>query len=912
MAIYNGSDKRLQYLFTNGCKVISGYYYNGNFYKESSHTTLITGSTDSVYIDVSTTKLYLYNSSSYDEVGSGSSTLGGLTDVDITTPTDGQALIYDSANSRWVNGAGGGSSTLDGLTDVNITTPTNGQVLSYDSTNSEWVNTNGGGICHVISGYYNNGIFYEDQSYTTAITGDVDNLYIDLNTTTLYMYDGANYKIVETDTTGGEGTAGHRETITLAANASIVKTFEELGITQRGYYLIGMASTHAEYSGGWKWFGYLSYSGTYTSSYPSTYLKYIDNYNTNVTLQESAKTLTFQNTNGTWSMTYSLEVLPLHPKFNIGDGGYYEDVNINANSSAVRTLTELNILEKGVYFISFIAPATNYWCLGYLVFKNSTESYAQSTYVSMQSNGSSISYSESNRTLTFSNNSAWATTWRIEVLSLHPKINTVAESNLTDLKDVTITTPTNGQALIYDSANSKWVNGNVSSGSSSLAGLTDVTLTAPTNGQVLSYDSANSVWINSNGGGVCHVVSGYYNNGTFYEDQSYTTAITGSVDNLYIDLNSNKLYLYDGSNYIEVSSQSSGAREADGYTCDLLLENTSLTPASGDSQITKDYTLSHSIDSYDAVLVQGYLFVNNSGVGNIESLLIFKSDYYARCTNQTDTVAWAFVLNATVTRGVNPTRRLSFGFTDSTHIRTLSTRVSDEEPMLYKVYGLRFAGNGTVGTRINTSIESNQTVTYTCADLGIKEKGCYFISITSGHNAWMEYLGYFFFSNTVYGYTTSGLFNIHSAYLSVTFTDSTSTFSITNTSNYGESHTIEVLPLHPKIEVPKHTYSTTEQVVGTWIDGKPIYEKTVDLGYLANNGTIYVNHDISNIGDVVSLQGIAKNGNGITIPLPFISTSSLSYCVQLSSNTTQIFTITGTDRSGFYAYALIQYTKTTD
>lgn len=40
--------------------------------------------------------------------GGGSSTLAGLTDVTLTTPTDGQALIYDSATDKWVNGAGGG------------------------------------------------------------------------------------------------------------------------------------------------------------------------------------------------------------------------------------------------------------------------------------------------------------------------------------------------------------------------------------------------------------------------------------------------------------------------------------------------------------------------------------------------------------------------------------------------------------------------------------------------------------------------------------------------------------------------------------------------------------------------------------------------------------------------------------
>ena len=40
--------------------------------------------------------------------GGGSSTLAGLTDVDISSPTNGQALVYDANEAKWKNGAGGG------------------------------------------------------------------------------------------------------------------------------------------------------------------------------------------------------------------------------------------------------------------------------------------------------------------------------------------------------------------------------------------------------------------------------------------------------------------------------------------------------------------------------------------------------------------------------------------------------------------------------------------------------------------------------------------------------------------------------------------------------------------------------------------------------------------------------------
>lgn len=41
--------------------------------------------------------------------GGGSTTLSGLTDVDISTPTDGQTLVYNATSGKWENGSGGGA-----------------------------------------------------------------------------------------------------------------------------------------------------------------------------------------------------------------------------------------------------------------------------------------------------------------------------------------------------------------------------------------------------------------------------------------------------------------------------------------------------------------------------------------------------------------------------------------------------------------------------------------------------------------------------------------------------------------------------------------------------------------------------------------------------------------------------------
>ena len=71
--------------------------------------------------------------------GGGSSTLAGLNDVNISSPTDGQALVYDNATGKWVNRAGGGgSSTFAGLNDVDVAGVANKDIIRYNSTTQKY------------------------------------------------------------------------------------------------------------------------------------------------------------------------------------------------------------------------------------------------------------------------------------------------------------------------------------------------------------------------------------------------------------------------------------------------------------------------------------------------------------------------------------------------------------------------------------------------------------------------------------------------------------------------------------------------------------------------------------------------------------------------------------------------------
>lgn len=75
-------------------------------------------------------------------VSSVSISLSQLADVNVASPTGGQALVYDATNNKWVNGTiQTGVSSLSSLSDVLLSSLQHNQVLVYDSNAAKWVNT---------------------------------------------------------------------------------------------------------------------------------------------------------------------------------------------------------------------------------------------------------------------------------------------------------------------------------------------------------------------------------------------------------------------------------------------------------------------------------------------------------------------------------------------------------------------------------------------------------------------------------------------------------------------------------------------------------------------------------------------------------------------------------------------------
>jgi len=116
--------------------------------------------------------------------------------------------------------------------------------------------------------------------------------------------------------------------------------------------------------------------------------------------------------------------------------------------------------------------------------------------------------------------------------------------------------------------------------------------------------------------------------------------------------------------------------------------------------------------------------------------------------------------------------------------------------------------------------------------------------------------------------------------------------------------------------VPTHHYSTNEQVIGTWVDGKPVYEMVFEIASLPNTTTTEYNPNISNFGEWVACgcSGEVIFASGNKAPLPYFhmglfATNSIN--IQYNPNG-KVQIQTGTDRTTASAKFVLQYTKTTD
>lgn len=113
----------------------------------------------------------------------------------------------------------------------------------------------------------------------------------------------------------------------------------------------------------------------------------------------------------------------------------------------------------------------------------------------------------------------------------------------------------------------------------------------------------------------------------------------------------------------------------------------------------------------------------------------------------------------------------------------------------------------------------------------------------------------------------------------------------------------------------KQIYSTNEQIIGTWVDGKPLYSITIYKPVLINGTEETINHGIQNVKDIWCdpSKSYAIWENGIKNNLPFIHPDVIENSIIVSDFTSTTYRIkSAMDRSNLSGYITFNYTKTTD
>lgn len=109
-----------------------------------------------------------------------------------------------------------------------------------------------------------------------------------------------------------------------------------------------------------------------------------------------------------------------------------------------------------------------------------------------------------------------------------------------------------------------------------------------------------------------------------------------------------------------------------------------------------------------------------------------------------------------------------------------------------------------------------------------------------------------------------------------------------------------------------NNYSTEETIVGTWIDGKTLYQKTIDCGaFPAGAVDSYVMYEFTgmNIDHVHTLFAYDTGYGG---NIPYVHPKDTPE-IGIRVNSSNVMLWTGSDRTSFgHLVITIQYTKTTD
>lgn len=114
---------------------------------------------------------------------------------------------------------------------------------------------------------------------------------------------------------------------------------------------------------------------------------------------------------------------------------------------------------------------------------------------------------------------------------------------------------------------------------------------------------------------------------------------------------------------------------------------------------------------------------------------------------------------------------------------------------------------------------------------------------------------------------------------------------------------------------PMNNYSTDEKVIGTWVDGKPVYQKTFTFttsNFDDDQSFLLSNYGINNVDTVCKVDCFVRQSIG-AVPLTYAVSGNERVTIYfINNNNTLVIGHFGTWSRSLPGYITLQYTKTTD
>ena len=469
-------------------------------------------------------------------------------------------------------------------------------------------------------------------------------------------------------------------------------------------------------------------------------------------------------------------------------------------------------------------------------------------------------------------------------------------STLSGLDDVAISSASNGQVLKYNSTSSKWVNANDIS-VTALEDLTDVDVDTKSDGDVLTYNEAQDCWEAAEplGGGIQQSGLSAIDVQSAIDELSQSTGVStlGDLTDTAISSPSNNQVLtYDTTTSKWKNANATGGASTLNDLTDVdttgVLDNNFLAYSQAQSKWVPA-TVSGG-GNVDDVQVNGTSVVTNK-VAQIKSYReVTQAEYEALPASKlSDNILYAIKDGGQAVEGFPP-------LIYSDQEREVGVW-RDGKPLYQKTffYPGPYSGNANHELPLLSGIEF---VSFNIL-AGKNQDG---LGIVIPYvNAATQY------SVAVWILSDSSKMNL-ATYGGNTISNLVAVVNYTKVADQPGSGTWTTQG------AIAHHYSTDEHIIGTWIDGKPIYEKCIPLSNLIG-GDNTIQHNISNLEKVVSVGGyIISNDTQTCNPIPCPSQAS-GWNARIRDITSTIFIFElGSGIAAYYSsgVAIFQYTKTTD